>query len=165
MLGARSRLRPYIAVLGLGLAPACASGPGPSGAAGSDGPRRPGEESTAASPEPAASTSPLTAELPAAVSGELRERGSDADGRLLTLSSVFIAVAACSDCGAPSYQRVVAISCADEHHCELLTEGCQGTVARESRGGLEVVAVELRAVDGDTADCAAYSGLFEAPQP
>ncbi len=51
----------------------------------------------------------LDTQLPAELVAELRLAGDDADGRLVTLAPGFIATAACSDCGAPSYLWFVAV--------------------------------------------------------
>ncbi|WP_106094564.1 hypothetical protein [Enhygromyxa salina] len=100
-------------------------------------------------------------ELPQELIAELRQQGDDANGRLLTLAPGFVATAACSDCGAPSYLRFVAVRCVDPHHCEVLTEQCEGKVSREA----SVYTIDFRAVeggaDGGTEACAGYSGTFE----
>lgn len=105
----------------------------------------------------------LDTELPEALLAELRLQGADADGRLVTLAPGFIATAACSDCGAPSYLWFVAVRCSDERHCEVLTEVCSGTIARED----ETFTLAFEAVDGAPAGaseiCAGYSGTFVAP--
>jgi hypothetical protein len=105
----------------------------------------------------------LDTTLPDELVAELRLAGADANGRLLTLAPGFIATAACSDCGAPSYLWFVAVRCADERHCEVLTEVCSGTIGREA----DTFAVEFHPVDGAAADanetCAGYSGTFEPP--
>ena len=102
-------------------------------------------------------------QLPESLLAELRLAGSDANGRLVTLAPGFIATAACSDCGAPSYLWFVAVRCVDEHHCEVLTEVCSGTIGREA----DTFALEFHAVEGAAADaseiCAGYTGTFEAP--
>ncbi len=155
----RSRLAPLLACA-LGLA-ACSDRE-------SAASNEPG--STAAEPEPGAAAGldgdgvagpePLAKQLPPELVAELREQGSDLDGRLLTLASGFIATAACSDCGAPSYLWLLAVRCADPRHCEILTEQCEGTIARE----LDVFVVELRPVEGGAAEvCAGYTGRFELP--
>ncbi|KIG17706.1 hypothetical protein DB30_02981 [Enhygromyxa salina] len=100
-------------------------------------------------------------ELPTELIAELRQQGDDANGRLLTLAPGFVATAACSDCGAPSYLRFIAVRCEDPHHCEVLTEQCEGKVSREA----SVYVVEFRAVEGADEEgaelCAGYSGSFE----
>jgi hypothetical protein len=105
----------------------------------------------------------LGTQLPAELIAELRRQGDDADGRLLTLAPGFIATAACSDCGAPSYLWFVAVRCSDERHCEVLTEVCSGKIGREA----DTFALEFQAVDGAAADatqiCAGYTGTFESP--
>jgi hypothetical protein len=100
-------------------------------------------------------------ELPVELVAELRQQGDDVHGRLLTLAPSFVATAACSDCGAPSYLRFIAVRCVDPHHCEVLTEQCEGKVSREA----SVFVIELHAVEGavdaGAALCAGYSGAFE----
>ena len=102
-------------------------------------------------------------ELPGELVAELRLRGDDADGRLLTLAPGFVATAACSDCGAPSYLRFLAVRCADPLHCEVLTEQCEGSIERDAK----LYELEFRAVEGapeeDTVSCTDYSGTFELP--
>jgi hypothetical protein len=106
-------------------------------------------------------------ELPSELLAELRLRGSGADGRLLTLAPSFIATAECSDCGAPSYLRFLAVRCSDSRHCEILSEQCEGAIRREG----ETFEVELRPVNEEAAGaagegaelCAGYSGTFERP--
>jgi hypothetical protein len=101
-------------------------------------------------------------ELPEALVAELHRQGDDADGRLLTLAPGFIATVACSDCGAPTYLWFMAVRCVDPHHCEVLTEQCEGTISRDA----DVHVIEFRAVEGgdeqSTALCAGYSGNFGA---
>jgi hypothetical protein len=108
-------------------------------------------------------TSQLDTQLPAELIAELRRQGDDADGRLLTLGPGFIATAACSDCGAPSYLWFVAVRCSDERHCEVLTEVCSGKIGREAN----TFALEFQPVDGAAAEasqiCAGYTGTFESP--
>jgi hypothetical protein len=108
-------------------------------------------------------TTQLDTQLPAELVAELRRQGDDADGRLVTLAPGFIATAACSDCGAPSYLWFVAVRCSDERHCEVLTEVCSGTIGRES----DVFALDFQAVEGTAAEatqiCAGYTGTFESP--
>ena len=101
-------------------------------------------------------------ELPKPLLGELRLQGDGGDGRLLTLAPGFIATVECSDCGAPTYQWFLAVRCADEHHCDVLTEHCAGEISRE----LDTYSVELHAVEGEGADedCTGYSGVFEVPR-
>lgn len=105
----------------------------------------------------------LDTQLPAELVAELRLAGSDADGRLVTLAPGFIATAACSDCGAPSYSWFVAVRCSDERHCEVLTDVCSGTIGREA----DSFALEFTAVEGAAAGaseiCAGYTGTFELP--
>ena len=102
-------------------------------------------------------------ELPAELVAELQRQGDDANGRLLTLAPGFIATAACSDCGAPSYLWFLAVRCVDPLHCEVLTEQCEGKISREA----DAYVVEFRPVEtgaaGGTELCAGYSGAFEAP--
>lgn len=129
---------------------------------GSAGEEGAGEEPASAEGEVVESSgATVRAEIPAALTGDLRQQGADADGRLLTLAPGFIAAVACSDCGAPTYLRFVAVRCTDDLHCEVLTEQCEGAV---SRGEDEVVTVELEAVEGVEAPelCEGYSGSFEA---
>ncbi|NVB43198.1 hypothetical protein G6O69_35570 [Pseudenhygromyxa sp. WMMC2535] len=99
--------------------------------------------------------------LPTPLWGTLRLRGDDDDGRLLTVAQHFIATAACSDCGAPSYLRFLAVRCTDDTHCEVLTETCEGSILR---GEDQAVVVAMQPVDeGVGAEvCAAYSGTFDA---
>jgi hypothetical protein len=105
----------------------------------------------------------LDKQLPAELVAELRRQGDDANGRLVTLAPGFIATAACSDCGAPSYLWFVAVRCSDERHCEVLTEVCSGTIGRDA----DLFALEFQAVEGAAADatqiCAGYTGTFESP--
>jgi hypothetical protein len=105
----------------------------------------------------------LDTQLPEPLIAELRRQGDDADGRLLTLAPGFIATAACSDCGAPSYLWFVAVRCSDDRHCEVLTEVCSGKIGREA----DTFALEFQAVDGAAAEatqiCAGYTGTFESP--
>lgn len=97
-------------------------------------------------------------ELPPELVAELRLQGADADGRLLTLGPSFMATAACSDCGAPSYSWFLAVRCTDTRHCEVLTEQCEGRIGREE----QTFVLEFRPVGGAPAeDCAGYSGMFE----
>lgn len=131
----------------------------------------PGSAATAPQPDPQAgvgvgaitSHEQVGTELPEALVAELRRQGDDSHGRLLTLAPGFIATAACSDCGAPSYLRFMAVRCADPHHCEVLTEQCEGDVSRDA----DTYLIELHAVeggaDGDAQVCAGYSGVFESP--
>ncbi|PRP89880.1 hypothetical protein ENSA5_69860 [Enhygromyxa salina] len=102
-------------------------------------------------------------ELPSDLVAELRMQGADADGRLLTLAPGFIATAACSDCGAPSYLWFLAVRCADPRHCSVLTEQCEGEISRDA----DTYLLEFRAVEeGAEAGaevCAGYSGTFESP--
>jgi hypothetical protein len=102
-------------------------------------------------------------ELPAELVAELRKQGDDTHGRLLTLAPGFMATAECSDCGAPSYLWFVAVRCSDSRHCDVLTEVCEGTIAREA----ELYSLEFRAVEGSgegsAETCASYTGSFEAP--
>jgi hypothetical protein len=99
-------------------------------------------------------------ELPEELVAELHRQGDDADGRLLTLAPGFIATAACSDCGAPSYLWFMAVRCVDPHHCEVLTEQCEGKISRDA----DIYMIEFRAVEGgddaNTELCAGYSGSF-----
>lgn len=108
-------------------------------------------------------TTKLDTELPEPLVAELHLQGADADGRLVTLAPGFIATAACSDCGAPSYLWFVAVRCSDERHCEVLTEVCSGKIGREA----DVFTLEFQAVDGAPAQareiCAGYTGTFDAP--
>ena len=103
----------------------------------------------------------MSKELPAELLAELRLQGDDGDGRLLTLAPGFIATAACSDCGAPSYLWFLAVRCADGRHCEVLTEQCEGKISRDA----EIYVLEFRPVedDADPELCAGYSGTFESP--
>jgi hypothetical protein len=105
----------------------------------------------------------LDTQLPEALIAELHLQGDDADGRLVTLAPGFIATAACSDCGAPSYLWFVAVRCSDGRHCEVLTEVCSGKIGREA----ETFTLEFQAVDGAPAGateiCAGYTGTFGAP--
>jgi hypothetical protein len=102
----------------------------------------------------------ISSELPVELVADLRLQGADADGRLLTLAPSFIATAECSDCGAPSYLRVLAVRCTDAHHCEVLTEQCEGTISREH----DTYLVALTPVEDTGAEiCAGYSGTFERP--
>jgi hypothetical protein len=97
-------------------------------------------------------------ELPPELLAELRLRGDDVDGRLLTLAPGFVATAECSDCGAPSYLRFLAVRCADTRHCEVLTQQCEGKISRED----QTFILEFRPVaDADPEVCAGYSGTFE----
>jgi hypothetical protein len=99
-------------------------------------------------------------ELPAELVAELRRQGDDVDGRLVTLATGFMATAACSDCGAPSYLWFMAVRCADTHHCKVLTEQCEGEIRREA----ETFVLEFRPVAGGTAQvCDGYSGTFVLP--
>jgi hypothetical protein len=126
-------------------------------------PQTTGSASGEGSDEAVVGSTELDTQLPAELLGELRRQGDDADGRLLTLAPGFIATAACSDCGAPSYLWFVAVRCSDEHHCEVLTEVCSGKIGREA----DTFALEFQAVDGAAADateiCAGYTGTFESP--
>lgn len=107
-----------------------------------------------------AGSGPVGKELPPELVGDLRLQGSDADGRLLTLASGFIATAECSDCGAPNYLWFLAVRCADTRHCEILTEQCEGKVSRED----QTFVLDLRPVEGGSPElCAGYSGTFELP--
>ena len=105
----------------------------------------------------------LGRELPGELVAELRLRGDDSNGRLLTLAPGFVATAACSDCGAPNYLRFLAVRCADPLHCEVLTEQCEGSIEREAK----LYELEFRAVEGGPAEdgvsCTDYSGTFELP--
>lgn len=102
----------------------------------------------------------LGKQLPPELVAELRLRDDDANGRLLTLASGFMATAECSDCGAPSYLWFLAVRCADTRHCEILTEQCEGEIRRED----ETFVLEFRPVEGVTPDaCAGYSGTFVLP--
>jgi hypothetical protein len=105
----------------------------------------------------------LDTQLPTELVAELHLRGADADGRLVTLAPGFIATAACSDCGAPSYLWFVAVRCLDEHHCEVLTEVCSGKIGREA----DTFTLAFQVVDGAPAEaseiCAGYTGSFESP--
>jgi hypothetical protein len=105
----------------------------------------------------------LDTQLPEPLVAELHLQGADADGRLVTLAPGFIATAACSDCGAPSYLWFVAVRCSDERHCEVLTEVCSGKIEREA----DIFTLEFQAVDGAPAQaseiCAGYTGTFDAP--
>jgi hypothetical protein len=107
-------------------------------------------------------SSNLDTQLPEALVGELHLQGDDADGRLVTLAPGFIATAACSDCGAPSYLWFVAVRCSDDRHCEVLTESCSGKIGREA----DTFTLEFQSVDGAPADaseiCAGYTGTFVA---
>jgi hypothetical protein len=99
-------------------------------------------------------------ELPPELVAELRLQGADANGRLLTLASGFVATVECSDCGAPSYLWFLAVRCADTRHCVVLTEQCEGKISRED----ETFVLELRPVEGAAAEvCAGYSGTFVLP--
>jgi hypothetical protein len=115
------------------------------------------------SDEPLVGSTKLDTQLPEQLVAELHLQGDDADGRLVTLASGFIATAACSDCGAPSYLWFVAVRCSDERHCEVLTEVCSGKIQREA----ETFTLEFQAVDGAPAGateiCAGYTGTFGAP--
>lgn len=107
------------------------------------------------------SSASVGTKLPLELVAELRLQGADADGRLVTLAPGFIATAACSDCGAPSYLWFVAVRCSDTRHCDVLTEVCEGTISRDD----DTYALEFRPVEGagDGADvCAGYTGTFEA---
>jgi hypothetical protein len=108
-------------------------------------------------------SSNLDTQLPAELVAELHLQGDDADGRLVTLAPGFIATAACSDCGAPSYLWFVAVRCSDERHCEVLTETCSGKIGREA----DTFTLEFQSVDGAPADareiCAGYTGTFVVP--
>ena len=103
-------------------------------------------------------------ELPPELLAELRLRGDDPDGRLVTLAPGFIATAACSDCGAPSYLWFLAVRCSDPNHCEVLTEQCEGKISRSDDAVYEL---DFHAVEGGAEDsaavCAGYTGTFEAP--
>lgn len=110
-------------------------------------------------------------ELPGSLVAQLRLEGADADGRLLTLAPGFIATAECSDCGAPRYLSFLAVRCADERHCEVLTDGCQGSISRDDGGrddgGSDEgdrFTVELAAIEGEGTpeQCEGYSGVFES---
>jgi hypothetical protein len=99
-------------------------------------------------------------ELPGELVADLRLQGADADGRLVTLATGFMATAACSDCGAPSYLWFMAVRCADTHHCKVLTEQCEGEISREE----QTFVLEFRPVAGGTAEvCDGYSGTFVLP--
>jgi hypothetical protein len=134
---------------------------------------KPATESADASPDATTSTSaPAGAsdvaavttgtagkELPPELVGELRLQGADANGRLLTLAAGFIATAECSDCGAPSYLRFLAVRCEDTRHCEILTDQCEGEISREDR----IFTIALEPVEASAAEaCAGYSGVFDA---
>lgn len=99
-------------------------------------------------------------ELPTELVAELRMQGAGTDGRLLTLAPGFMATAACSDCGAPTYLWFLAVRCVDPRHCAVLTEQCEGQIRRDaSTYVLEFSAVE----DSAGAEiCAGYSGTFES---
>ena len=133
---------------------------GESAAAAEDGEDtgRAGTEATAATPVT------VTKELPPELIAELRLRGDSSDGRLVTLAAGFIATAACSDCGAPSYLWFLAVRCADPRHCDVLTEQCEGKITREDDSVFEL---DFRAVEGGPGDsaavCAGYTGTFESP--
>lgn len=100
-------------------------------------------------------------ELPGELVAELRLQGADENGRLMTLAPSFVATAECSDCGAPSYLRILAVRCADEYHCDVLTEACEGSIAREG----DVYELEFHVVEAPEGEdpCAGYSGTFELP--
>jgi hypothetical protein len=100
-------------------------------------------------------------ELPVELVAELRLQGDDADGRLLTLAPGFVATAPCSDCGAPSYLWFLAVRCADDRHCEVLTAECEGRISREAN----TYVLEFRPVEAGTEPevCGGYSGTFERP--
>lgn len=99
-------------------------------------------------------------ELPPELVAELRLEGADANGRLLTLASGFVATAECSDCGAPSYLWFLAVRCADTRNCEVLTEQCEGAISRED----ETFVIDFRPIEGaDPQICAGYSGTFVLP--
>lgn len=102
-------------------------------------------------------------QLPESLLAELRQQGADTNGRLLTLAPGFIATAACSDCGAPSYLWFLAVRCADADHCEVLTEVCEGKIARDG----DTFVLEFNAVDGGPPEgaeiCAGYTGTFDRP--
>lgn len=108
-------------------------------------------------------SSNLDTQLPEELVAELRLQGDNADGRLVTLAPGFIATAACSDCGAPSYLWFVAVRCSDERHCEVLTESCSGKIGREA----DSFTLEFQSVDGAPAEaseiCAGYTGTFIVP--
>jgi hypothetical protein len=98
-------------------------------------------------------------QLPPELLAELRLRGDDVDGRLLTLAPGFVATAECSDCGAPSYLWFLAVRCADARHCEVLTEQCEGVIGREED---QAFVLEFRPIEGGSPEaCAGYSGTFE----
>ena len=102
-------------------------------------------------------------ELPGELVAELRLQGDDENGRLMTLAPSFVATAECSDCGAPSYLRIMAVRCVDEYHCEILTEQCEGSIAREANiYELEFHPVEDVSPEGED-PCTGYSGTFELP--
>ena len=137
-----------------------------------------GGEAVSETPEPSAddASGPVSAEgdapgegtvasreLPPELIAELRLEGDDGEGRLLTLGSAFIATAASIDSGAPTYLQILAVRCTDPMHCEVLSETCEGSIARDdSRFALEFHAVE-GAPEGSVEACAAYSGTYVLP--
>ncbi|MCA9681516.1 MAG: hypothetical protein KC457_04925 [Myxococcales bacterium] len=121
-----------------------------------------GEAGVGASEEDGAQAVTVGQDLPAPLLGAMRLQGADADGRLLTIGAGFVATAACSDCGAPSYLRLLAVRCSDERHCEILTEQCEGKISRSE----DEVMVALAAVEGvEPQVCADYNGTFVPAAP
>ena len=122
-----------------------------------------------------AGAGPILTELPNELVAELRlagtGTGTGADGRLLTLAAGFIATVECSDCGAPTYQWFLAVRCADDRHCEVLTAECEGVIRRDDA---DRFVVDLHPIEGTAegagasdeagaaAACAGYTGTFEA---
>ncbi|EDM81935.1 hypothetical protein PPSIR1_05693 [Plesiocystis pacifica SIR-1] len=100
-------------------------------------------------------------ELPASLVAELRLVGDDASGRLLTLSPRVVATAACSDCGAPSYLRFVALRCRDDQYCEVLTESCEGSVAQTEAGTFELAFTPIAGVEVEAGLCEGFTGSYE----
>jgi hypothetical protein len=133
--------------------------PQPSASTGADGDADTHDDAA----DDALSTIETGKQLPEPLLAELRLRGSDADGRLLTLAPGFIATAECSDCGAPSYLWFLAVRCADTEHCEVLTELCEGKIARDG----DTFVLEFTAIEGGPPEgaevCVGYSGTFERP--
>lgn len=156
-----------VVLIGAGLLtlPACRKSTTPDGHAPEDpnGVDTPSDDDGDDGDDAVVGSTKLDTQLPESLVAELHLQGADADGRLVTLAPGFIATAACSDCGAPSYLWFVAVRCSDEQHCEVLTEVCSGTIGREA----DTFTLAFEAVDGAPAQsgeiCAGYTGTFAAP--
>ncbi len=100
-------------------------------------------------------TTSVSQELSPELLGELREGEG---GRIVVVAPGFIAASRCTDCGAPTYLRFLAVRCADELHCEVLTEQCEGKISRAA----DRIDIQLEVIEGvEGASCSDYSGSFE----